>query len=46
MVGKEDSREIDTCVAEQEVDVEEGDAALEDERGRKVGGMKEVGSWF
>ena len=29
-------------VNEQKVDVEEGDATLEDEGGRKVGGMKEV----
>ena len=30
---------------EQEVDVEEGGATLEDERSRRVGGMKEVGRY-
>ena len=30
-------------VNEQEVDVEEGGASLEDERGRRVGGRKKVG---
>ena len=29
---------------EQEAGVEEGGATLEDKRGRRVGGMKEVGS--
>ena len=29
---------------EQEAGVEEGGATLEDEKGRRVGGMKEVGS--
>ena len=38
-------REVDTCVAEQEVDVEEGGATLEEERGRRVGGMMEVGRY-
>ena len=32
-------------VAEQEVDVEEGGGTLEDERGRRVGGMKKVGRY-
>ena len=32
-------------MAEQEVDVEEGGATLEDERGRRVGGMKKVGRY-
>ena len=45
VVQREDSGEVDTWVAEQEVDVEEGGASLEDERGRKVGGMKEVGRY-
>ena len=45
VVQRKDSGEVDTCVAEQEVDVEEGGATLEDERGRKVGGMKEVGRY-
>ena len=36
VVGREDSGEVDTCVAEQEVDVEEDDATLEDERDRRV----------
>ena len=46
VVGREDRGEVDTYVAEQEVDVEEGGATLEDERGRKVGGgMKEVGRY-
>ena len=46
VVGREDSGEVDTYVNEQEVDVEEGGATLEDERGRKVGGgMKEVGRY-
>ena len=42
VVQREDSEEVDTYVNEQEVDVEEGGATLEDERGRKVAGMKEV----
>ena len=45
VVGREDSGEVDTYVNEQEVDVEEGGATLEDERGRKVGGMKKVGRY-
>ena len=45
VVQREDSGEVDTYVAEQEVDVEEGGVSLEDERGRRVGGMKEVGSY-
>ena len=46
VVVREDSGEVDTYVAEQEVDVEEGGATLEDERGRRVGGgMKEVGRY-
>ena len=36
---------MDTWVAEQEVDVEEGGATLEDEGDKKVGGMKEVGRY-
>ena len=39
VLGRE---EVDTCVNEQEVDVEEGGATLEDERDRRVGGMKKV----
>ena len=31
-------------MTEQEADVEEGGATLEDERDRRVGDMKEVGS--
>ena len=45
VVGRKDSGEVDTCVAEQKVDVEEGGATLEDEKGRKVGGMKEIGRY-
>ena len=46
VVQRKDSGEVDTYVNEQEVDVEEGGATLEDERGRKVGGgMKEVGRY-
>ena len=46
VVGREDSGEVDTYVNEQEVDVEEGGATLEDERDRKVGGgLKEVGRY-
>ena len=45
VLQREDSGEVDTWVVEQEVDVEEGGASLEDERGRKVGGMKEVGRY-
>ena len=43
VVQRKDSGEVDTYVNEQEVDVEEGGATLEDERGRRVGGRKEVG---
>ena len=42
VVQREDSGEVDMYVNEQEVDVEEGGATFEDERGRKVGSMKEV----
>ena len=45
VVGRKDSREVDTYLNEQEVDVEEGGASLEDERGRRMGGMKEVGRY-
>ena len=45
VVQRKDSEEDDTCVAEQKVDVEEGGATLEDERGKKVGGMKKVGRY-
>ena len=46
VVQRKDSGEVDTYVNEQEVDVEEGGATLEDERGKKVGGdMKEVGRY-
>ena len=46
VVVKEDSGEVDTYVNEQEVDVEEGGATLEDKRDKKVGGgMKEVGRY-
>ena len=45
VVQRKDSGEVDTYVNEQEVDVEEGGATLEDERGRKVGDMKEVGRY-
>ena len=45
VIVREDSGEVDTYVAEQEVDVEEGGATLEDERSRRVGGMKEVGRY-
>ena len=45
VVQREYSGEVDMYVNEQEVDVEEGGATLEDERGRKVGGMREVGSY-
>ena len=38
VVQRKDSGEVDTYMNEQ-VDVEEGGATLEDERGRKVGGM-------
>ena len=34
-----------TYVNEQETDVEEGGATLEDERGRRVGGKKKVGRY-
>ena len=45
VVGREDSGEVDTYVNEQETDVEEGGTTLEDERGRKVAGMKEIGRY-
>ena len=45
VVQREYSGEVDMYVNEQKVDVEEGGASLEDERGRKVGGMKEVGRY-
>ena len=45
VVGRRDSREVDTCTNEQESGAEEDGATLEDERGRRVGGMKEVGSY-
>ena len=45
VVAREDSGEVYTYVNEQETDVEEGGATLEDERGRRVGGMKEVGRY-
>ena len=38
VVGREDSGEVDMYANEQEVDVEEDGATLEDERGRRVGG--------
>ena len=46
VVQRKDSGEVDKWVAEQETDVEEGGATLEDERGRRVGdNMKEVGRY-
>ena len=45
VVGREDSGEVDTYVNEQETDVEEGGTTLEDERSRKVAGMKEIGRY-
>ena len=45
MVVARDSGEVDTWVAEQKVDVQEGGATLEDERGKKVGGLKKVGRY-
>ena len=45
VVGREDSGEVDTYVVGQEVDVEESGPTLEDKRGRRVGGMKEVGRY-
>ena len=45
VVQRNDSGEVDTYVNEQEVDVEEGGATLEDERGGRVGGMKKVGRY-
>ena len=45
VVQRKDSGEVDTWVNEQENDVEEGVATLEDERGRRVGGMKKVGRY-
>ena len=45
VVARNDSGEVDTYMNEQEVDVEEGGATLEDERDRRVGGMKKVGRY-
>ena len=45
VVGREDSGEDDMYLNEQETDVEEGGATLEDEKDRKVGGMKKVGRY-
>ena len=46
MVQRKDSGEVDMYMNEQKTDVEEGDATLEDERGRRVGdNMKEVGRY-
>ena len=45
MVQRKDSGEVDTYVNGQEVDVEEDGATVEDERGRKVDGMKEFGRY-
>ena len=45
VVQRKDSGKVDTYVNERETDVEEGGATLEDERGRRVGGMKEVGRY-
>ena len=45
VVQRKDSGEVDMYMNEHEVDVEEGGATLEDERSRKVGGMKEVGRY-
>ena len=45
VVQRKDSGEVDTYMNEQETDVEEGGATLEDERGKKVGGMKKVGRY-
>ena len=42
VVQREYSGEVDMYVNEQKVDVEEGDAILEEKRGRTAGGMKEV----
>ena len=39
VVQRKDSGEDDMYLNEQEVDVEEGGASLEDKRGRRVGGM-------
>ena len=39
VVQRKDSWEDDMYLNEQEVDVEEGGASLEDERDRRVGGM-------
>ena len=39
VVQRKDSGEVDTYANEQEVDVEEGGATLEDERDRRVGGV-------
>ena len=45
VVQRKDSGEVDMYVNEQEVDVEEDGATLEDERDRRVGGRKEVGRY-
>ena len=45
VVQRKDSGKVDMYVNEQETDVEEGSATLEDERGRRVGGRKEVGRY-
>ena len=45
VAARRDSGEVDTYVNEQETDVEEGGTMLEEKRGRKVGGMKEVGRY-
>ena len=45
VVGREDSGEDDMYVNKQEVDVEEGGATLEDERGGRVSGRKKVGRY-
>ena len=45
VVVREDSGEVDTYVVGQEVDVEESGPTYEDKRGRRVGGMKEVGRY-
>ena len=45
VVGREDSGEVDTYVNEQETDVEEGGTMLQEKRGRKVAGMKEIGRY-
>ena len=45
VVQRNESGEVDTYVNEQETDVEEGGAMLEEKRGRTAGGMKEVGRY-